>query len=172
MIRNYVQYRCGHIKWVALPRTKKERKQRREWLVTQLCGDCQRQRQRDLRIRQTFKDLEDARRRGLVELRGSETMIIWALRIRAECLVEIERRFIQRRTLPDATDELLHRGLAACIRAMNQHAEASWWIDHLNELPQILTRDYLKELTSDPYIMKKAQRSASSTGNYQRTLSL
>jgi hypothetical protein len=159
MIRNYVQYRCGHTKWVALPRIKAERKQKEEWLVTQLCADCQRQRQRDLRVRQTIKDLEDARRRGLVELRGSETMIVWALRIRAECLAEIELRFAQRRTLPDATDEVLHRGLAACIRAINRYAEASWWIDHLNELPQILTLDYMRELVSDPYVVGRLQSS-------------
>src|ERR1700680_272049 len=92
-IRNYVQYRCGHAKWVALPRVKTERKQKEEWLVTQLCTDCHRQRQRDLRVRQTFRDFEEARIRGLVDLRGSEAMIIWALRIRAECLAEIEQRF-------------------------------------------------------------------------------
>jgi hypothetical protein len=160
MIRNYVQYRCGHTKWVTLPRIKVERKQKEEWLETQLCADCQRQRQRDLRVRQTIKDLEDARRRGLVELRGSETMIVWALRIRAECLAEIEQRFALRRTLPDATDEVLHRGLAACIRAINHYAEASWWIDHLNELPQILTLDYMRELVSDPYMAGRLQRSS------------
>ncbi len=157
-IRNYVRYRCGHVKWVALPRVKTERKQKEEWLVTQLCADCQRQRQRDLRIRQTFRDLEEARVRGLVDLRGSETMIIWALRIRAQCLAEIVRRFEQRRSLPDATEEILHCGLSACIRAINRHAEANWWIDHLEELPQILTVDYLRELASDPYA-KSFQRS-------------
>jgi hypothetical protein len=156
-IRNYVQYRCGHTKWVTLPRVKTERKQKEEWLVTQLCADCQRQRQRDLRVRQTFRDLEEAGVRGLVDLRGSETMIIWALRIRAECLAEIEQRFGQRRNLPDATEEVLQRGLSACIRAINRHAEASWWIDHLEELPQILAVDYLRELASDAYNRKVSE---------------
>ena len=157
-IRNCVQYRCGHVKWVTLPREKTERKQKEEWLVTQLCADCHRKRQRDLRVRQTFRDLDEARVRGLVDLRGSETMIIWALRIRAECLAEIERRFEQRRDLPDATEEVLHCGLSACIRAINRHPEASWWIDHLEDLPQILTGDYLRELASDPRT-KSFQRS-------------
>lgn len=170
LIRDYVQYRCGHVKWVALPRVKAERKQKEEWLVTQLCADCHRQRQRDLRVRQTIKDLEDARARGLAELRGSEAMIIWALRIRAECLAEIERRFAQRSTLPDATDEVLHCGLSACIRAINRYAEASWWIDHLNELPQILTLDYLRELASGLCTLRRRQRSETSTAMYPRNL--
>jgi hypothetical protein len=84
-------------------------------------------------------------------------MIIWALRIRAQCLVEIEQRFEQRRDLPDATEEVLQRGLSACIRAINRHPEASWWIDHLEELPQILAVDYLRELTSDPYHRKASE---------------
>ena len=76
-------------------------------------------------------------------------MITWALRIRAQCLAEIDHRFEQRRGFPGATEVMLQRGRAACIRAMNRHIDASWWIDHLNELPAILTLDYLRELTSD-----------------------
>ena len=146
---DYVYYRCGHAKWVSLPHTPRERRQKKEWLVTQLCPDCHRYRQRALRVRQTLRDLEEAHARGLVCLRGSETMITWALRIRAQCLAEIDHRFEQRRGFPGATEAMLHRGRAACIRAMNRHIDASWWIDHLNELPAILTLDYLRELTSD-----------------------
>ena len=146
MTYDYVLYRCGHQKWVSFPRIKAERKQKQEWLATQLCADCYRQSQRNQRVRQTFRDFEEARARGLVDLRGSETMITWALRIRAECLAEIDQRFEQKRHLPGATEEVLQRGLSACIRAMNHHTDASWWIDHLGELPQSLTLDYLREL--------------------------
>jgi len=48
----------------------------------------------------------------------------------------------------------LQLGLSACIRAINRHAEASWWIDHLEVLPQILVADYLRELASDPIVTK------------------
>jgi hypothetical protein len=147
---NYVQYRCGHQKLVPFPRIKAERRQKQEWLAAQLCADCYRQSQRNQRIRQTFRDLEEARVRGLVNLRGSEAMITWALRIRAECLAEIDQRFEQRRGLPGATEEMLQRGLYACIRAINRQTEASWWIDHLGDLPQSLTLDYLRELMSAP----------------------
>jgi hypothetical protein len=147
-VHDYVQYRCGHQKWVSFPRIKAERRQKQEWLIAQLCSDCYRQSQRDQRIRQTFSDLEEARIRGLVDLRGSEAMITWALRIRAECLAEIDRRFEQKRGMPGATEEVLQRGLSACIRAMNRQTAASWWIDHLGDLPQTLTLDYLRELMS------------------------
>ncbi len=149
-VHDYVQYRCGHQKWVSFPGVKAERRQKQEWLVAQLCSDCYRQSQRDQRIQQTLKDLEEARVRGLVDLRGSEAMITWALRIRAECLAEIDRRFAQRRGMPDATEKMLQRGLSACIRAINRQPDANWWIDHLGDLPQTLTLDYLRELMSVP----------------------
>ncbi|HEY5006270.1 MAG TPA: hypothetical protein VII61_24120, partial [Ktedonobacteraceae bacterium] len=150
-----------HQKWVSFPRIKAERRQKQEWLVAQLCSDCYRQSQRDQRIRQTFSDLEEARIRGLVDLRGSEAMITWALRIRAECLAEIDRRFEQKRGMPGATEEVLQRGLSACIRAMNRQTAASWWIDHLGDLPQTLTLDYLRELMSCP-LEGTSQRSRNS----------
>ena len=72
------------------------------------------------------------------------------LMVGEECLAEIEQRFEQKRGMPGATEEVLQWGLSACIRAINRQTAASWWIDHLGDLPQTLTLDYLRELMSVP----------------------
>lgn len=111
MGRHTITHSCGHDETITLSGPRSEQDRKAAWMADRACYDCQ-------RAERNATAAADSAAQGWPSLTGTEKQVAWATTIRAEMIETL---------LIDSDADVLI-----------QQTEASWWIDHRHETPEVL----------------------------------
>jgi hypothetical protein len=124
MAKYVVQWACGHETTEQLFGKERDRQAWIRGAATRLCPDC-------LAAKRKTEAEAIQAESGLPELKGSEKQVVWATRIRADVLKEVdELRQKFERALTEAARSKFLEIFDSWADGLKATTSASWWIDN------------------------------------------
>lgn len=135
MAKYDVTHKCGHKREVQQFGKETDRTRKREWMATQLCPNCQKD-----------KDLEDARVFAFEQhlpafVSGSEAQQNWAQRIRHTFLVDA-MSYIDR----EKPDEMTKTYFNKALELVRTQQDSRWWIDKKDSFGSSVVLEKAREM--------------------------